>query len=88
MDQEENKEFKESTDISGYSSFGKMESGTGEQIRPPMFSAVGKPHLQTKLTNLIIKYSRGLIKNEKQAIFVLLALTGIIFIISLFFWFS
>lgn len=88
MDGEENKEFKEGTDISGYGSFGKTENGTGGQIRPPMFSATGKPHPQTRLTNLIIKFSGGRIQSEKQATYILLVLAGIIFIISLFFWFS
>lgn len=48
----------------------------------PFFSAIGKFHLQTKLTDLIIKLSRGYIKTETQAIYVLLAIVALIFIIS------
>ncbi len=86
MEQEDNKEFKESTDISGYGAFGK--TGDEEPAKISFLSAAGKPHFQEKLTNLIIKYSGGLIKNEKDAAYVLLVLTGITFITSLFFWFS
>ncbi len=79
---EENKEFKESTDISGYGSFGETGGGANKPAKISFLSAAGKPHFQEKLTNLIIKFSGGLIKNEKQAIYVILALVAVTFIVS------
>lgn len=46
------------------------------------FSNKKKLGFGNKLANLIVKFSGGLVKDEKQANYVILALVAIIFIIS------
>ena len=74
---EQNNEEKESIDVSGM----LEESDSG-----PKFPR-GQPSpypFQPKIIQWIIKYSGGLIKNPKQANYVLLGLIVLIVIISLF----
>lgn len=85
--EDENKEYKESTDISGYGALGKMEKKSESESRP-FLSAMGKPHIQTKLTDWIIRLSRGYIKTETQAIYVLLTIVALIFIVSFIIFFT
>ncbi len=47
-----------------------------------------KPGFGSKLANLIMKISGGLIKTEQQANYIILGLIGLVIIISLFLIFS
>ena len=47
-----------------------------------------REHKAPKIMQLMVKYSRGIIKDSEQAGYILLDLGIIIFIISLYFWFK
>ncbi len=79
MDQDNNKRI----DLSG----SLKDSGTGvkfEEYRAPRSYYPGTP----KIIQWVMKYSGGLVKDKKQAAYVLLGFVAVVIIISLFMLFS
>ncbi len=80
VEQDSNTIF-EGGDISGFGGFkksgGEFSSQQSSSYEPPQ-NGFGN-----KLAGLIVRISAGLIKNKKQAFYVILALIGVIFVISI-----
>jgi len=82
---DENKNNKEGIDLSG----ALKDSGTGVKFQDEWRRPAQTLYPETpKIIQWVIKYSGGLIKDKKQANYVLLGLVALAIIISLFLFFS